>query len=192
MKKAPKPLIKKYLLNHTYSYKELAKITGYHEKSLIRFQSQIKAGTFKEHHGNLNKTPHNKITDSQKENILKLYESQDFKNKKEFYDYLIKQNIKISYSALCKIIPKKIKVFAKPLTKQNEKRITRKLIKDNLIQYKCIRYEVISQKKIPHLSKATLVLDSNFMPQYLLYKNKKYNLKKQKELVSVKGNTKYS
>ena len=85
MKKVSKKELKKYLLSKKYTYKELSNITGYHEKSLIRLNRELKNNNFKEEHGNLNKNPHNKIDDDIKNDLIKIYNDNNFKNKKTLF-----------------------------------------------------------------------------------------------------------
>lgn len=74
-----------------YTYKEISQITGYHPKSLIRLNAQLKKGL-------LNNTDKEKIRDE----ITKQYMNTNCSSYKEFYrDYL---SYDISYSTLCKLL----------------------------------------------------------------------------------------
>lgn len=166
----------KLLKKRNLTYKELASITGYHEKSLIRLNKDIKNNNVRLVHGNKNKKPHNYIPEKIKKEIVKTYQKGDFKSIKEYYLFL---NKKYSYSFLCKIIPKKeiVKDILLP----------RKAIKDNIIQYNNIRYRIIDGN-IKHHNTVYL----NPKRNYIIYKNKEYNIIPIKELKSKKGLSKYN
>lgn len=176
MKRLNKEKIIGLLQSKNCTYKELAKLTGYHEKSLVRLHSQIKKKTISTVHGNKNRHPYNYINDTEKENLRKLWNQNEYKTYKEFYYAL---NKKYSYSFLCKLLP--------PKPQKKNTYINRKLIKDNLIQYQNQRYKIINGNIKQH-SKVIL----NIQEMYILYNNKKYKLQLEKQLVSKKGNTKYS
>lgn len=74
-----------------YTYKEISKITGYHQKSLIRLNSLLKKGSLKENN-----------KEKIKDEITRQYMNTNCSSYKEFYrDYL---SYDISYSTLCKIL----------------------------------------------------------------------------------------
>ena len=54
-------------------YKEIAKITGYHEKYLLKLKKELEDGTIRMEHGNKNRKPKNTIPDSEREYIIDLY-----------------------------------------------------------------------------------------------------------------------
>ena len=54
-------------------YKEIAKITGYHEKYLLKLKKQLEAGTLSMVHGNKNRKPKNTISDEERKYIIDLY-----------------------------------------------------------------------------------------------------------------------
>ena len=93
----------KLLKNRQVSYKELANITGYHEKSLIRLNKEIKNNTISVIHGNKGKKPHNYIDNETKEKLIDNYKKNNYKSIKSYYNKL---KGKYSYSFLCKLIPK--------------------------------------------------------------------------------------
>lgn len=191
MKKVNKKKLIQILQNKgSKTYKELAKSTGYHEKSLIRIQHQLSKGTYLDKHGNSFKTPHNKIDDAICQKLIQDFQNGNFKTKKEFYNYLRKRKINYSYSFICKIIKKK----RKPVKKKNKFiSIKRKMIMDNIIQYNNIRYRIVSVKPIKHHEIVQLIVDNKTLkPLYIKYKNKKYEINFQKNVHSVKGNTKYN
>ncbi len=67
-------LMKKVMNNESYlTYKEVARITGYHEKYLLRLKKELEEGTISLVHGNTNKKPVNTITDEEKQYIISLY-----------------------------------------------------------------------------------------------------------------------
>ena len=67
-------LMKKVMNGESYlTYKEIAKITGYHEKYLLKLKKDLEQGTISTIHGNTNRKPSNTISDEEKEYIIKLY-----------------------------------------------------------------------------------------------------------------------
>ena len=56
-----------------YSYKEIAEITGYHPKYLLKLKKEILNGTISMEHGNKNRKPINTISEAEKEKIISLY-----------------------------------------------------------------------------------------------------------------------
>ena len=67
-------LIKKVNEGNSYlTYKEIAKLTGYHEKYLLKLKKDLENGTISMVHGNTNRKPINTITEEEKEYIIKLY-----------------------------------------------------------------------------------------------------------------------
>lgn len=73
------------------TYKELAELTGYHPKSLIRLNSKLKRNNY----------VIEEIPSSFKNEIINNYLKSSYKSYKDFYDNEL--NYKISYSLLCKI-----------------------------------------------------------------------------------------
>ncbi len=55
------------------TYKEIAKITGYHEKYLLKLKKELEDGTISLVHGNTNRKPINTITEEEKQYIISLY-----------------------------------------------------------------------------------------------------------------------
>ena len=55
------------------TYKEIAKITGYHEKYLLKLKKDLEEGTISLVHGNTNRKPKNTITDEERAYIISLY-----------------------------------------------------------------------------------------------------------------------
>lgn len=56
-----------------YTYKEIAEITGYHPKYLLKLKKEILDGTISLEHGNKNRKPINTISEEEKEKIISLY-----------------------------------------------------------------------------------------------------------------------
>ena len=55
------------------TYKEIAKITGYHEKYLLKLKKDLENGTLSLVHGNTNRKPKNTLTEEEKKYIIGLY-----------------------------------------------------------------------------------------------------------------------
>ena len=67
-------LMKKVMNGESYlNYKEIAEITGYHEKYLLKLKKELENGTISVIHGNVNRKPINTITEEEKEYIIKLF-----------------------------------------------------------------------------------------------------------------------
>lgn len=67
-------LMKRVMEGDSYlTYKEIAKITGYHEKYLLKLKKDLEEGTISLVHGNTNRKPKNTITEEEKEYIISLY-----------------------------------------------------------------------------------------------------------------------
>ena len=67
-------LMKKAMNGESYlTYKEIAKITGYHEKYLLKLKKELEDGTISLVHGNTNRKPINTITEEEKQYIISLY-----------------------------------------------------------------------------------------------------------------------
>lgn len=67
-------LIQKKLEGDSFlTYKEIAEVTGYHPKYILKLKKEILDGNFNVEHGNKNKTPHNAMTKQEEEKILNLY-----------------------------------------------------------------------------------------------------------------------
>ena len=54
-------------------YDEIAEITGYHPKYILKLKKEIVEGTFKLEHGNKNKEPINKLSKEEELKIVNLY-----------------------------------------------------------------------------------------------------------------------
>ena len=67
-------LMKKVMNGESYlTYKEIAKITGYHEKYLLKLKKELEEGTINPIHGNTNRKPINTISEEEKQYIISLY-----------------------------------------------------------------------------------------------------------------------
>ena len=67
-------LISDKLRGKTYlTYKEIADITGYHPKYILKLKKEILDGNISLEHKNKNKIPVNKMSDKEKEYIISLY-----------------------------------------------------------------------------------------------------------------------
>ena len=67
-------LMKMVINGESYlTYKEIASITGYHEKYLLRLKKELENGTIRMVHGNTNRKPVNTITEEEKKYIIDLY-----------------------------------------------------------------------------------------------------------------------
>lgn len=81
--------IKKKLENKTFlSYKEIADITGYHPKYLVKLKKQVENGTVNFVHGNKNRVPVNVMSDEEKKYIIDLYKKSNVSIRKfsRFYN----------------------------------------------------------------------------------------------------------
>ena len=56
-----------------YNLKEIARITGYHEKYLLKIKKELMEGCVHYEHGNLYRKPHNAISAEEKKYIIDLY-----------------------------------------------------------------------------------------------------------------------
>lgn len=93
-------LIQQKLNNETFlTYKDIAKITDYHEKYILKLKKEILTNTISLEHKNKNKTPINKISDQEKKFIIDLYKRSNCSilQFKKFYD-------KRSYSCIYKLL----------------------------------------------------------------------------------------
>lgn len=95
-------LINKKINNETFlSYKEIAQITGYHEKYISKLKKQIMSGTITIEHGNKNRRPVNALTREESQMIIKLYKQSHVSLRKfcKFYG-------KRSYSCIYNLLKK--------------------------------------------------------------------------------------
>ena len=67
-------LMKMVMNKESYlTYKEIAQITGYHEKYLLKLKKDLENGNISMVHGNTNRKPINTITEEEKKYIIDLY-----------------------------------------------------------------------------------------------------------------------
>ena len=67
-------LIKSTFKGNSYlTYKEIAEITGYHEKYLLKLKKDLINGNLSMVHGNKNRKPVNTISDEERKYIIDLY-----------------------------------------------------------------------------------------------------------------------
>lgn len=76
--KGSKTLAVKYIhdkLNGTsfLTYDEIAEITGYHPKYILRLKKEVVNGDIRLEHGNKNKAPINKMSKEEEDKIVNLY-----------------------------------------------------------------------------------------------------------------------
>jgi len=93
-------LIKKKMNNDSFlSYIEIAEITGYHPKYILKLKREIIEGSINFEHGNKNRKPVNALSDDEKEKIISLYKRSHASIRKfcKFYS-------KRSYSCIYNII----------------------------------------------------------------------------------------
>ena len=81
------------------TYKEIAKITGYHEKYLLKLKKELEEGTISIVHGNTNRKPVNTITEEEKQYIISLYKRSNASIRKFFRFYK-----KRSYSCIWHVL----------------------------------------------------------------------------------------
>ena len=95
MKKVSREKLIELLKNkdNNYTYNDLSKLTGYHPKSIIRINSNLKKGNY-----NIKNEK-----SSLKMKIIDDYLNNDYKSYKEFYEDN-KEKYNISYSTLCKML----------------------------------------------------------------------------------------
>lgn len=93
-------LIKKKLDKNSFlSYIEIAEITGYHPKYILKLKKDILNGNISFEHGNKNRKPVNAISDAEKEKIISLYKRSHASIRK-FCNFYSKR----SYSCIYNII----------------------------------------------------------------------------------------
>ena len=73
-KKEAVKLIEDKLNNKTFlSYKEIAEITGYHPKYILKLKKDVINGNINFVHGNKNRVPVNSMSEEEKQKIINLY-----------------------------------------------------------------------------------------------------------------------
>lgn len=82
-------LIKDKLNNKTFlSYKEIAEITGYHPKYILKLKKEVIDGSIRLVHGNKNRIPANVMSEEEKKKIIALYKKSNVSIRKfcNFYN----------------------------------------------------------------------------------------------------------
>ena len=82
-------LIKDKLNNKTFlTYKEIAEITDYHPKYILKLKKEVLDGTISLVHGNKNRVPANIMSDEEKQKIIELYKKSNVSIRKfcNFYN----------------------------------------------------------------------------------------------------------
>lgn len=73
-KKEAVRLITEKINNRTFlSYKEIAEITGYHPKYILKLKKDVINGNINYIHGNKNRIPVNSMSEEEKQKIINLY-----------------------------------------------------------------------------------------------------------------------
>lgn len=99
-KKEAVKLIKDKLKNKTFlTYNEIAEITGYHPKYILKLKKEVVNGKIRLEHGNKNRVPANVMSDEEKEKIITLYKKSNVSIRKfcKFYN-------KRSYSCIYNLL----------------------------------------------------------------------------------------
>ena len=82
-------LIKEKLNNQTFlTYKEIATITGYQPKYILKLKKEVINGTVSFVHGNKNRVPSNVMSEEEKQKIINLYKKTNVSIRKfcKFYN----------------------------------------------------------------------------------------------------------
>ena len=87
-KKEAVKLIKDKLNNKTFlTYKEIAEITGYNPKYILKLKKEVIDGTISLEHGNKNRVPANVMSEEEKEKIIALYKKSNVSIRKFCHFY---------------------------------------------------------------------------------------------------------
>ena len=93
-------LIADKLRNKSYlTYKEIAQITGYHPKYILKLKKEIIEGNISLKHGNKNREPVNKISEKEKKYIIDLYKRSNVSIRK-FYKFYGRRSYSCIYGIL--------------------------------------------------------------------------------------------
>ena len=82
-----------------FSYNEIAELTGYHPKYILKLKKEVMNGTVSSIHGNSNKKPHNALSDEEVQYIINLYKRSHVSIKK-FYKFYGKRSYSCIYNTL--------------------------------------------------------------------------------------------
>lgn len=93
-------LITKKLRGETFlSYEEIATVTGYHPKYVLKLKKEILNNEITLEHGNKNRKPVNTISDEEKKYIIDLYRRSNASIRK-FYKFYGKRSYSCIYNVL--------------------------------------------------------------------------------------------
>ena len=93
-------LITKKLSGETFlSYEEIATVTGYHPKYVLKLKKEILNNQITLEHGNKNRKPVNTISDEEKKYIIDLYRRSNASIRK-FYKFYGKRSYSCIYNVL--------------------------------------------------------------------------------------------
>ena len=81
------------------TYKEIAEITNYHPKYILKLKKEIMQGNISLTHGNKNKVPVNKMTNKEKNYIIDLYKRSNVSVRK-FYKFYGRRSYSCIYGIL--------------------------------------------------------------------------------------------
>lgn len=82
-------LIKSKINKETFlTYKEIAQITGYHPKYILKLKKEVLEGTINFVHGNKNRVPANIMSEAERKKIIDLYKKTNVSIRKfcKFYN----------------------------------------------------------------------------------------------------------
>ena len=82
-----------------FTYEEIAEVTGYHPKYILKLKKEVEAGTVSLEHGNKNKKAHNSLSDEEIKYIIDLYKRSHVSIKK-FYKFYGKRSYSCIYNTL--------------------------------------------------------------------------------------------
>lgn len=88
-KKEAVKLIKEKLNKKTFlTYNEIAEITGYHPKYILKLKREVINGTVSYVHGNTNRIPPNSMSEEERQKIITLYKKSNVSIRKfcKFYN----------------------------------------------------------------------------------------------------------
>ena len=99
-KKYAVKLIKEKLANKSFlTYKEIADITGYHQKYILKLKKEVLNGTIRLEHGNKNRVPANVMSEEEKNKIINLYKKSNVSIRK-FWKFYNKRSYSCIYNLL--------------------------------------------------------------------------------------------
>ncbi len=90
---------KKLAGNKFMTYKDIASITGYHPKYILKLKKEVLDGSIKVVHGNRNRIPANALSNEEREYIISLYKRSNASVKK-FCKFYGKRSYSCIYNTL--------------------------------------------------------------------------------------------